>query len=90
MSEQEVQRGGDLPSQFVYRGIGFSKTPRGYWLFDRLPEDGGFWSRYATDSELHFLDGSCEDDSLVHAIMCRMIDRQAAGEVAYAGDIRSR
>lgn len=75
---------------FSHRGIGFSKTPKGHWFFDTILNNGGHWSRYAKDDELPYLDGTCEDDERVHAIMCRMIDRQSCGNVMYNGDIREK
>lgn len=76
--------------QLTHRGVGFHKTPKGHWFFDTIPDQGGHWSRYATDEELPHLDGTCEDDEKVHAIMCRMIDRQLSGIFMYTGDIRFR
>lgn len=74
-------------ASFVYRDVGFSKTARGFWFFDKPPSPGDYWCRYADDTELPFLQGTCEDDTLVHGILCKMVDRQKAGDVRYSGDI---
>lgn len=80
----------ELPSRvksFEQRGVGFYKTPRGFWFFEKPPSPGDYWCRYADDAELLFLQGNCDDDALVHGIICKMIDRQKTGDVRYKGDI---
>lgn len=79
-----------LLEHFSHRGVGFHKTPKGYWFFDTIPGNGGYWRRYAADDELQYLDVTCEDDEKVHAIMCQMVDRQLSGNVMYSGDILFR
>ncbi|MBK6942521.1 MAG: hypothetical protein IPH13_20285 [Planctomycetes bacterium] len=75
---------------FSYRGIGFSRTSKGIWVFDQIPPTGGWWARYTTPTEARILDDPRRPVNEGLAIMHLAIDRLLAGKVVYTGDIRDK
>lgn len=76
-----AQRRAEAEYREVYRGIGFHKTCKGYWLFDEQPPAGKWrhWSRYV---DIHRPEGA--------QAMRDAIDRMHNDAPCYTGDLRDR
>lgn len=77
-------------SSFVYRGIGFKRTGKGYWFFDSPPPCGNAWERYGTDEETEAISDTTISIEAALSIMHRMIDRMLEKRIVYTGDLRYR
>ena len=67
------------PYRETYRGIGFHLTSKGFWIFDDVPPNNGYWTRYFKDGE-----EECAES------MRRAIDRYHANTPVFTGDLRYR
>ena len=80
------------PSKYSYRGVKFSRTNAGFWLFDVLLPTASFrwahWSRFLTNEEADTLRACTIEEG--GAIMRRAIDRAHSDAPVYTGDIRYR
>ena len=77
-------------SSFVYRGIGFKRTGKGYWFFDAPPPCGNAWQRYGTDEETEAISDTAIGVEAALPIMHRMIDRMLDKRIVFTGDLRYR
>lgn len=75
---------------FVYRGVSYQRTVKGYWFFDNIPPCGNAWERYGTDEETHAISDNTTSIEAAIPIMHRMIDRMLDKRVIYKGDLRYR
>lgn len=79
-------------SKYLYRGIQFSRSEIGSWVFDDcLPSSAirwGYWNRFFTSEEAYILQNCTIEEG--KEVMKRAIDRAYNNDPVYTGDIRYR